>query len=101
MRHRLAADQPALVEQPRVGPVELLERVVAEDPCPGLVGDAEHEGVAATDGAGGRGDELVVGDGGVELGDLALGDAMAERGVDDDGDVDVRVLLAEAAAQPR
>ena len=96
MGHRLAADQPSFVEQPRVGPVELLERVVAEDPGARLVGDAQHEGVAPTDGSRRRGDELVVGDGGVELGDLALGDAVAERGVDDDGDVDVRVFLAEA-----
>ena len=75
--------------------MELLEGVVAEDPGADLVGDAQHEGVAAADGPGGRSDELVVGDAGIELRRLLLVDAVAERGVDDDGDDGVGVLLAE------
>ena len=67
-RHRLATDQAALVEQPRVLAVELLERVVAQDPRADLVGDAQHEGVAAADGAGRRRHQLVVGDRLVERG---------------------------------
>ena len=70
VRHRLATDQPALVEQPVVLAVELLERVVRQDRRLGLLGDAQHERVAAADRAGRRGDELVVGDRGVELLDL-------------------------------
>ena len=86
VRDGLAADQAALVEEPRVLAVELLERVVAEDAGADLVGDAQHEGVAAADRAGRRGDELVVGDGEVELRRLLLVDAVAERGVDHDRD---------------
>ena len=95
VRHRLAADQPAVVEQPLVVAVELLERVVREDRCVRLLGDREHERVAASDGTGRRCDEFVVGDALLELLDLGLVDAVAERGVDDDGDRGVRVLLHE------
>ena len=52
--HGLAADEAAVVEQPRELAVELLERVVRQDRRLGLVGDGEHEGVAAADGAGRR-----------------------------------------------
>ena len=94
--HRLAADEPPLVEQPVVvAAVELLERVVRQDRGLDLVGDGEHEGVTAPDGAGRRGHELVVLDGGVELGHLPRVDPMAERGVHDDGDDVVGVLLHE------
>ena len=94
--HGLATDEATLVEQPRVGAVELLEGVVAENPRARLVGDAEHEGVTPADRARRRRNELVVGNRGVELGHLALGDAVTKRGIDDNGDVDVRELLTEA-----
>ena len=47
-----------VVEQPLVVAVELLERVVREHRGVDLVGDLQHEGVAAADGAGRRRDEL-------------------------------------------
>ena len=71
VRHGLATDEAALVEQPVVLAVELLERVVREDRRLGLLGDAQHERIATTDRTRGRGDEFVVGDRGVELLDLA------------------------------
>ena len=95
VRHRLAADEPTLVEQPVVVAVELLVGVVGEDGGLDLVGDGEHERVAPADGPGGRCDELVVLDGGVELGHLPRVDAMAEGGVHDDRDDVVGVLLHE------
>ena len=58
--HRLAADQPTLVEEPRVLAVELLERVVRQHVGVGAVGDLQDERVAATDRAGRRRDELAV-----------------------------------------
>jgi hypothetical protein len=73
--------------------VELLERVVAQDAGADLVGDAQHEGVAPTDGARRRGDELVVGDRFVELGRLLLVDAVPERGVHHDRDHGVGELI--------
>ena len=93
--HRLAADEPTLLEQPRVLAVELLERVVGQDGGAGPAGDLQDEGVAPADGAGRRGDQLV----GVDrvlvgLAFLAV-DAVGERGVDHDGDVVGRVLLDE------
>jgi hypothetical protein len=75
--------------------MELLERVVGEHGRAGLVGDAQHEGVASTDGPRRRGDELVVGDPLVEVLHLGLVDAMPERRVDDDGDRGVGELLHE------
>ena len=92
MRHRLAADEATLVEQPRVGAVELLVAVVRQDGRVDLVGDAQHERVATTDRAGRRRDDLVVADCCIELGDLFGIDAMTEGGVDDDGDQRVGVL---------
>ena len=49
-RHRLAAQEPAFVEQPAVLAVELLEGVVGQDRRSGPVGDLEQEAVAAPDG---------------------------------------------------
>ena len=49
VRHRLAADEAALVEQPAVLPVELLEGVVGEHDRVGAVGDLQQERVAAPD----------------------------------------------------
>ena len=95
VRNGLATDQPSLVEQPVVLAVELLERVVREHPCVRLVGDAEHERIAAADRAGRRGDQLVVGDGGVERLHFLLRDAMAEGGVDDHRHLDTRIVGEE------
>ena len=74
------------------GPVELLVAVVRQDGGVDLVGDAEDERVAASDGAGRRRDHLVVADSSVELGHLLRVDPMAEGGIDHDGDQGVRVL---------
>ncbi len=93
--HRLPADQAPLVEEPFVVPVELLERVVGEDRGVRLLGDAQHECVAAADRAGGWCDEFVVGDALFELLGFLLVDAVAEGGVDHDGDRRVRVLVHE------
>ncbi len=95
VRHRLAADQSAVVEEPLVVAVELLERVVGEDRCVRLLSDREHEGITTSDGTSRRSDEFVVGDALLELLDLGLVDAVAERGVDDDGDRRVRILVHE------
>ena len=82
--HRLATDQPALVEQPLVLTVELLEGVVRQHSGTGLVGDRQHERVAAADRPGWRGDQLVVGDRLVERLRFFLIDPVTERGVDHD-----------------
>ena len=92
MRNRLAADQSALLEEPLMGSVELLEGVVAQHGRARFASDIEYEGVAATDRASGRCDELVVRDRLVELGSLGLLDAMSEGGVDDHGDGYVGVI---------
>ena len=75
--------------------MELLERVVRQDDGVDLVGDLQHEGVAPPDGAGRRADQFAgqhrlfvrVGLGGV--------DAVAEGGVDDDGQLVGGVLGEE------
>jgi hypothetical protein len=73
--------------------VELLERVVGQDGGVGPVGDLEDEGVAAADRPGRRGDDLARVDRGLVGVPLVAGDAVGERGVDDDGH-DLRVVLA-------
>ncbi len=95
VRHRLAPDQPAVVEQPRILGVELLIGVVGEDRRVHLVSDREDESIASSHGPRRRRDELVVLDRGVELGNLRRVDAVPEGGVDDDGHQVVRVLLDE------
>ena len=92
VRHGLAADEATFVEQPVVLRVELLVAVVGEDVGVDLVRDAEHECIAATDGAGRRRHQLVVADRLVELGDLFGVDAVAEGGVDDHRDERRRVF---------
>ena len=84
--HRLAADEPALVEQPLVLAVELLERVVGQHDGVDLVGDAQQEGVAPPDGAGRRRHDLAGRPRLLEGLLLAGVDAVAEGGVDDHGD---------------
>ena len=86
VRNGLAADQSALVEQPRVLTVELLVAVVRQDGRADLLSDAENESVSPTDGARRRGDQLVVFDRLVErLGFLGV-DSVSEGGVHDDRD---------------
>ncbi|MEI2704190.1 MAG: hypothetical protein V9E89_02765 [Ilumatobacteraceae bacterium] len=75
--------------------MELLVAVVGQNRRPDLVGDAEHEGITAADGAGRWADDLVVGHGGVELGQLGLVDAVAERCVGHHGDQRVGELVDE------
>ena len=98
---RLSADQAAFVEEPAVSSVELLVAVVRQDRCLHLVGDAQHERVAAADGAGRWSNDLVVADSSVELGDLLGVDAMAERGVDHDRDQRVGMLRLCTPQRPR
>src|SRR6266851_2203817 len=89
---RFAADQPALIEEPGMFGMELLERIVRQDrPC-GLVRDAQEEGVAPPDRTGRRRDDLAGGLGLVEGLPLAGIDAMAERGIDHSRDDVVRIL---------
>ncbi len=92
MGYGLSADEPAFVEQPVVLAVELLEAVVREHHRVGLVGDLQHERVAAADRSGGRRHELVRVDRRVERGNLRLVDAMPERGVDHHRDGVIPVL---------
>ncbi len=90
--HGLAPDQTTVVEQPGVLPVEFLEGVVGEDDGPGPLGDAQHEGVAAADGARRRGDHLAVEHGLAYLFALGVRDAVLEGRVDDHDDAGARVL---------
>ena len=92
VRHGLAADEASFVEQPGVVAVELLEGVVRQHRGVRLVGDSQHEGVAATDRTGGWGNQLVVGDALLVGLGLLLRDAVSEGGVDDDGDECVGVF---------
>ena len=95
VRYRLAADEAAFIEQPVVVPVELLERIIRQHASLGLVGNREHERVAATNRPGGGSDQLVVGYCLVEIGDLGLVDAMTKSCVDDHRDDRVRIGLDE------
>ena len=90
--HRLAADQPAVVEEPGMLPVELLEGVVGQDGGAGALGDPQHERVAATDGARRRRDDLAVEHGLAHLVALGVPHAVLEGGVDHDDDAGARVL---------
>ena len=85
--HRLAADQAALVEQPGVLGVELLERVVGQHLGADALGHPQQEGVPPAHGPGRGRHELGVGHGLVE--GLALGgvDPVPEGGVDHDDDL--------------
>ena len=76
--------------------MELLVTVVRQDAGPDLLRDHEDECVSASDGAGRRGYQLVVGDGLVEFRDLLPFDAMTEGGVDDHGDRVLGVLGHES-----
>ena len=57
-RDWLSTDEPPPLEQPVVGTVKLLERVVGENGCPQFVGNLENETVAAPNGPGGWCDDL-------------------------------------------
>ena len=94
MGHRLATDEPTVVEQPPVLAVKLLIAVVRQDRGVDLVGDAQNETVAASDGSRRRGDELVGLDRLFELGGLLGVDPVTERRVNDHGDQGFRVITA-------
>ncbi len=94
MGNGLSADQATRIEQPAILPVELLIAVVGQHGGIDLFGDAEDEAITSPDGAGWWRDKLVGVDGILELGELRGIDAMAERGVDDDGDQRLWVFAA-------
>ena len=75
--------------------MELLERVVREDRGVGPVRDLEDEGVASPDHPRGWGDDLAGEDGLFVLGALGGVDAVAEGGIDHDGQVLGGVFLEE------
>ena len=89
---RLAADQPSVVEEPGVLPVELLEGVVGQDDGTGALGDAQHEGVPPADGPRRRGDDLPVEHRLAHLLALGVGDPVLEGRVDDHDDARAGVL---------
>ena len=99
--HGLAADQPSLVEEPRVLAVELLERVVGQHHGAGPFGDPQHEGVAPPDGSGRRGDQLAVEHGLATSSRSAVGHAVLEGGVDDHDDAAPRDLRPRTPGPPR
>ena len=86
VRNRLAADQTALVEQPRILTMELLVAVVRKNGSTDLLSNAQDEAIASTDGSRRRCDQLVVLDRLVERLGLLGVDAMAEGGIHDDRD---------------
>ena len=90
--NRLAADQPAIVEQPRMFAVKLLERVVGQHRGTGLFGDAQQEGVTPADGARRRRYQFPRGFRLLEHRDFRRVDAMPERGIHHDGHHVGRVL---------
>ena len=73
--------------------VELLERIVGEDDRPGPLGDAQHEGVAAPDGAGRWGHDLAVEHRFAQRLAFGLVDTVLERRIDHDGDAAVGIFL--------
>ena len=77
--------------------MELLERIVREDGCVGLVGDLQDKGIAPADRTSRWRDELAVDDARFELGPFALIYAMTEGRIDDDGQSDVAVLGEESS----
>ena len=90
--HGLAADQPSIVEEPGMLPVEFLEGVVGQDGGAGAFGDPQHERIPATDGARRRRDDLAVEHGLAHLVALGIPDAVLEGRVDHDDDAGVGVL---------
>ena len=82
VRHRLAADETAFIEEPCVFAMELLIAVVRQDGRVCLLGDAQDEPVAAADRASRRSDERVRLDLRLELWHLFRIDPMPERGID-------------------
>ena len=93
----LASDESTLVEQPGVLTVELLERVVRENVGGRTIGDLQDERVAAADRTGRRSHEFAV-EHGFFVGLVLLRiDAMAERCVDDNGRIFVRIFREQGA----
>ena len=95
VRNRLSADQSLGIEQPLIATVELLERVIGEHRCVGLIGDPEHERIAAAHSPRRRRDQLVVRNRLIELVAFGLVDAVPERGIDHHGDQHVGILRNE------
>ena len=87
MWNRFASEEPALVEQPGVLGMELLERVVRQHGGSAALGDGEHEGVTPADGSCGRGQYLARLHGLLELVAFGLVDPVRERRVDHHDDV--------------
>ena len=79
MRHGLATNEAARVEQPWVLRLKLLVAVVGNDACANLGCNGEHKAIAAANGASGWRNQFVVVDCFVKLGDFALVDAMTKR----------------------
>ena len=75
--------------------MELLERVVRQHGPVDLLGNTQQERVAASDGAGRGMDVLAAQRGLLETGKLGGIDPVRERGVDDDGDLRVRMVAPE------
>ncbi len=90
--HRLAADQPSILEEPGMLSVEFLEGVVGQDGGAGALGDPQHEGIAATDGARRRRDHLTVQHGLAHFVALGISHTVFEGCVDHDDDAGARVL---------
>ena len=75
--------------------MKFLIAVIRQNACANFFGDGEHETVAATHCPGRWRNEFVVVDGAVELGYLALVDAMTKRGVHHHRNFGVRKLIHE------
>jgi hypothetical protein len=93
--NRGAAEKATTLEQPGMLAMELLERVVRQHGPVDLLGNTQQERVAASDGAGRGMDVLAAQRGLLETGKLGGIDPVRERGVDDDGDLRVRMVAPE------
>ncbi len=92
---RGAAEQATPLEQPGVLAVELLERVVGQHGPVDLLGNAQQEGVPASDGTGRWMDVLPAQGSLFETRKFGGIDPVGEGGVDDDGDLRVRMVAPE------
>lgn len=95
MRHRLATNQTSIVKQPRVLVMKFLIAVIGHDCGIDLVGDHQHEAIAATNRTGWRCDQFSVGNRFRKLRCFFLVDAMAEACINDDGHLSLGKLLHE------
>jgi hypothetical protein len=86
VRHGFSTYESALIEQPLIVGVELLERVVRQDDGIRLIGNCKDKRVASTDCSGRGRDDFVVLNGCIELGNFGRIDAVPKRGVNNHGD---------------